>query len=529
MTQQIQEILATRNKEKILPLFKFNLAESNEVILFKFGLWARHFFPQYFKAEDAAFHNEIDEGNLNVYRAVRLSFVDIAFRGAAKTARTKLFIAFVILNDIDNFRKYFKILCADIDNSKQLVTDIYNMLVNEQVQQFYPDTFKQTNAKREETMESFTTFKGVKLVADTVGVGQRGALQEDARPDFIWFDDFETRKTLYSAKESKKIWDNMEEARTGLAKSGGCIYTCNYISELGNVHTLVQKQSQSRPVLIVPIIKEGVPTWSYYTVADINQMREDDDDFEGERLCKPSASKDVLFDRSKLDKAVPMEPKKVSGGFKMFYLFNPAHRYGSGHDVSGGVGLDSSTSVFLDFSTIPAQVVGTFESNITKPDIFGDEVNRESDMYGGSIAGIEKNNHGHATIGRAKQLETNMYYTRPKDTKVLANTQADSAKEYGWHTNALTKPKMVFEFLKAVDDGLVELNDPALIAEAKNFSRNDLMDAESDPRLTTRHFDLLIAAMIAWQMKDYAEVALEKDADLQESLPDEPLYPDIGL
>jgi len=31
------------------------------------------------------------------------------------------------------------------------------------------------------------------------------------------------------------------------------------------------------------------------------------------------------------------------------------------------------------------------------------------------------------------------------------------------------------------------------------------MDREEDPRLTTRHFDLLIAGAIAFQMKDYAE------------------------
>lgn len=525
---ELQEILASNDRGRILPLFTFSLEESNELILLKFGLWCRYFFPQYFKAQDAAFHKEIDQGNLDVYRAELLSFVDIAFRGAAKTARTKLFIAFVILNDQNAFRKYFKILCEDLDNSKQLVTDIYNMLVYERIQAFYPDTFKQTNAKREERMESFTTFKGVKVIADTVGTGQRGSLQEEARPDYIWFDDFETRKTLYSAKDTRKIWANMEEARTGLSKNGGCIYTCNYISEQGNVHTLVSKDRTKRRVLIVPIIKDGVPTWGYYTVAEIEQMRQDDDDFEGERLCKPSASKDVLFDRSVLDKMVPAEPKKVTGGFKMFKEYNPSHRYGSGHDVAGGVGLDSATSVYIDFSPIPAQVAATFESNSIKPDTFGDEVSRESDLYGGAIAGIEKNNHGHATIARAKQLGVNMYYTKPKETKVLTQQVTDTVREYGWHTNALTKPKMIFDFLKAVDDGLIELNDAALIAECKSYSRNDLIDTENDPRLTTRHFDLLIAACIAWQMRDYADIQSKTE---EEVIPEteELQYPDIGL
>ena len=45
-------------------------------------------------------------------------------------------------------------------------------------------------------MDSFTTATGVKVKAGTVGMEQRGQIQEEARPDYIYFDDFETRKTL---------------------------------------------------------------------------------------------------------------------------------------------------------------------------------------------------------------------------------------------------------------------------------------------------------------------------------------------
>lgn len=431
------------------------------------------------------------------------------------------------MNDENSFCKYFKVLCEDGDNSKQIVTDVYNMLVNFEIRRFYPDTFKQTDAKREERMESFTTFGGVKVIADTVGVGQRGALQEDARPDFIWFDDFENRKTLYSAKDTRKIWANMEEARTGLAKGRGCIYTCNYISEQGNVHTLVTKESSNKRVLIIPIIKDGVPTWSYYTVGEIEQMKIDDDDFEGERMCKPSASKDTFFDRASLDKQIGIEPERTVAEFRMFKKYNPSHRYGSGHDVAGGVLLDSSTSVFIDFDVIPAQVVATYRSNSIRPDTFAHEIKREGEFYNCPIAGIEKNNHGHATIATAKVLELNMYFTAQKDSKVADQQQSMTVREYGWHTNALTKPKMLFAFSKAVEDGLIDLNDPELIQECKSFSRNDLIDDEKDPRLTTRHFDKLIAACIAWQMKDYATIPKPKDAPQELPSEEEPIYPDI--
>ena len=183
---------------------------------------------------------------------------------------------------------------------------------------------------------------------------------------------------------------------------------------------------------------------------------------------------------------------------------------------SGGVGLDSSTSVFIDFETVPAQVVGTFANNTIKPEVFGDEVNREADYFPGVVVGIEKNNHGHTTIARARQLGVNLLKTPGKDTKVGLSTPT----EYGWETNALTKSKMLFALAKAIEDGLLLLNDKALIDEAKSYTRNDLIDDERDPRLTTRHFDLLIAVAIAWQTKDYAQVKKKETYDhIEESKP----------
>ena len=70
---------------------------------------------------------------------------------------------------------------------------------------------------------------------------------------------------------------------------------------------------------------------------------------------------------------------------------------------------------------------------------------------------------------------------------------------------------MMSDFRKACNDGLVALNDKDLIQEAKSYTRNDLIDNQPDPRdvsNATRHFDLLTAAAICWQMKDLAEVKL---------------------
>lgn len=271
----------------IKALFLFNRKNNNEEIIFKFGLWSRYFFPQYFTSEDAPFHQEMDEYNLQAYKGELTSFVNVAFRGASKTARTKLLIAFCVANDEDQHRRYIRILSDDIDNAKQSVLDIYNMFVY--CKGMYPEIFAKTKIKREETMGEFTTTTGIKLLAKPVGVSQRGKIMEDAKSDFDYYDDFESRTTLRSAVKTKMISDNMEEARTGLAIGGSSIYTCNYISEAGNVHQLIHKKATNRKVLIIPIEENKKSNWNRYSLQDIENMRQDDEDFEGERMClKPN-------------------------------------------------------------------------------------------------------------------------------------------------------------------------------------------------------------------------------------------------
>lgn len=496
-------VLDEGDSQDVRAIFAFDSSDSEIEVLKKFELWGRYFHPQYFKSKDADFHRDIDQYNLQVYSSDIRSFTDIVFRGGAKTTRTKLLLAFCISNDLDHYRKYIKILTKDINNAKQIVTDIYNMLIALKVRHFYPEIFVKTVEKREETMASFTTAFGVKVKAGSVGTDQRGQLQEDSRPDFIWFDDFETRKTLRSAVETKAIWDNMEEARTGLSLDGGAVYTCNYLSERGNVHKLVENESAKNVVLIVPIKdQQNRPMWpEAYTIERINQIEQDADDFEGEYMCEPSAGHDIYFDRASLDEQIKRTPIRIIADFKIFHAYNPSHRYGVGADVAGGVGLDSSTSVIIDFTTLPYKVVATFKNNLIKPDTFGDELKSEGDRFGACIIAPEKNNHGHATIGRLRQIYDNIYFTEEKEVRVGIPPRT---KEYGWHTNAFSKPMMLADLKKAVEDGFLQLSDEDLIKELKGYTRDDMMDKEDDPRLSTRHFDLLIACGIALQMKDFA-------------------------
>lgn len=513
--EEIEKVLQENNPEDLKALFSFD-DEPDYLIIDKFNLWARHFFGKYFIYDDAPFHEEIDDNNLKAYLGLIDSFTDIGFRGAAKTARTKLFMAFCIANDLKHRRKYIKVLAEDPTNSVQVTTDIYNMLINPEVLRVYPEIFAKTKYKREERKDTFTTATGVKILADTVGTSARGALQEEARPDFIWFEDFENRKTLKSAVITQTIWNNMEEAKNSLSINGSALYNCNYLSERGNVHKLVSKDDGVKNiVLITPIKKNGKPTWpSAYTIEMINDKEKSADDFAGEYMCEPSAGADIFFDRECLKKQEHKKPINKSSEFKIFHEYNPEHRYGGGMDIAGGVGLDSSTSVFIDFSTVPSRVVATFKSNTIKPDLFGDEINSQAEIFGKPIIAPE-NNKFDMCIGRLKQLEyPKMYFTERKDTKVGAISA--KIRTLGWNTNSDTKPKMLFKLRQAVKDGNLELSDPDIIKELWSYTRDDLMDRDIDARLTTRHFDLLMACAIAYMMKDFATEASKEEAYVPE-------------
>ncbi len=493
--KEILEILNGDNKTQIKAVFLFKKDDEVELIKKKFNLWSKYFFPQFFTSKDADFHGKIDEGNIGVYKNGD-SFLDIAFRGSAKTTKTKLFMAFAIANDESHYRKYIKVLSKDGKNSRQITTDVYNMLINIRVRALYPDIFEKTIEKREETMASFTTATGIKMTADTVGTDQRGDIQDESRPDLIWYEDFETRMSLMSAQITHKIWENMEEARTGLAKDGGAIYTANYISERGNVHKLVQKIKNQ---IIIPIEENGEPVWNRYTKDDIAKIKNEAEDYAGEYLCKPSASKDVYFDRVSVDKQVAKQPIDEIAGLKIFRKYNPMNRVSSGHDVGGGVGLDSSTSVFLDLDVFPVQVIATYKNNEIKPDVFAHEIARQCKKFGENYAAVEKNYGSTIDILKTIYPTDKIHKTHRSSVKIVFQP----AIEYGYDTNNATKPAMMADLAKAIEDGIIELNDPDLIAEARGYTLGDLMDKEVDPRITTRHFDLLMACAIAWAVRHY--------------------------
>lgn len=497
----INDVLLRGTPEEKKNLFSFSFQTPRKLVCKKFKLFAMSLYPRYFKQKPAEFHSYFIEDMVESYFGENR--LNAAFRGSAKTALKKLFDAFVLLNDQDGFRKYIKVLTRDGKNSRQIVTDVYNLLID--AVPIYGDPFeKEGDLKREETMSSFTTKDGRKYTAGTVGQTQRGHIQDAFRPDWIWFEDIEDSESIRSTVVTESIISKVDEAISGLSQNGNHYTTCNYISDQGVVQYLMNLPSvKSR---ITPILKDNndnsSATWPAFSSAKIAAIKADARDWFGEYMCDPKRSENKFFDITRIEKDMLKckPPERTSGDVKYWASYKPHHRYGQGSDHSEGVQLDANTLVGFDFTT--GEQIYSYANNQIAPDLAAHEFARVGAEFGNCLYAPEINNKcGGIVIATLKAIGYPNLYRFVR----VGTVKDKEAEKYGWETNSKTRYMMFFEFKKDYNDGLIKINDINLLKEMKAYTNSDLNQEKAG--LITRHFDLLTAAVIAWQMRKKAAAA----------------------
>jgi hypothetical protein len=196
-----------------------------------------------------------------------------------------------------------------------------------------------------------------------------------------------------------------------------------------------------------------------------------------------------LFDSQKLNLMTLATGNKVG---QWVYYAEPiiGHRYAMGCDVAEGVGQDSSTCVIWDFTPLKPVVVAIFKDNTIAPDIFAYEVKNGAEKYSMALVAVERNNHGHTTISKLKEIypEKNIYI--------------DDKDKLGWDTNLVSKPKMMYDLSTAINNELVNIPSQPLVSELRRYDKEQLNTTRFDD-LATQHWDLLVACSIGFQMKDH--------------------------
>ena len=311
--------------------------------------------------------------------------------------------------------------------------------------------------------------------------------------------------------------------RTGLPEKSSVLYLGNLITEDGVIAYVMDilKNRTNAIVRNIPVIIDGKPTWDdKYVMTDeereVSRKERPDNPkisleskrieltdpvFQAEMMNNPARVGDHIFDSNVIDnlKRLCYEPKDIDAGFKIWFLYNPTHRYAIGADTAEGIGRDSSTSAIIDFSSSPCKVIATFESAFMPPDLFGHELIRQGKKYGKCLLAPEYGNTGFATITVLAENypESKIYKHTVKDKITFEET-----KKMGWHTTATTKSDAIYKLKTAVENGELEIYDLELLNELRHYQIRDLRTRRKVEGMT-RHFDKLMACAIAWQMRDF--------------------------
>ena len=195
---------------------------------------------------------------------------------------------------------------------------------------------------------------------------------------------------------------------------------------------------------------------------------------------------------------VAREPDRKSGDLWYWGNYMPDNDYGLGSDHAMGFGGDANTAVLLNFTT--GELVASHADNMLSPDLSAHEYARLGSEFGNCIWGWETNNECGGTVtATVKQVG----YPRMYQWEVMDTVSNVLSKRLGWQTNNKTKNQMLTAFRSDFNKGKLKIYDERLLKEMKAYTKSDA--SERTTGLATRHFDLLIAACIANQMKGHAE------------------------
>jgi len=211
------------------------------------------------------------------------------------------------------------------------------------------------------------------------------------------------------------------------------------------------------------------------------------------------ASGDRFFDPT-ISANLKTDIPQVVGNWNYYGDFKPGHRYILGADVAEGIKRHNSTIAIIDMDYVlqvdgrqiqKPKVVAIYANNQIAPDLFAYEIKNGGLRFGSCMAGVERNNHGFATLTILKEIYFNIY--------------KDEHEKLGWHTNLASKPKMLHDLRTAIHERIIEISDASLKQEIISMPSADLNLVNFDEAdETVGHYDRIIALAIAWQLRSLA-------------------------
>ncbi len=513
----------------------------------EFAVFAMYYFAEFFIYKIPGFQWLMYRA-LNAFTQGKFKFLLwVMFRESAKTTLAKIYVLYCIVYRKKRFINWDS---YDKGNSEAALFDIATWLqTNKRIladfgQLYFENAAISAKQAKMKRVSEFVTTNRVKVKGYSTQEATRGRIFDRWRPDLYVVEDFETAKTTRSVAVTAAIVRHIDELKSGLAAYGQVIFLGNLISDSGSVAGLLQEAKENPDNWHVQQVSvrdaSGDIVWPDKFVetrdqaakvnasrpreemaVSLEQLQKDLNSggrkvFESEMENNPEASGELFFERARVDRDIAVakvkKPIKEVGGLSIWEEYKAKYRYAFGGDTAKGVSRDSCASCgikFADISTEPALVVATYSSNTIAPDDFGDEMASHGRTFGECLLAPELNNTGYATVTRLKAIyPVHRLFRQVKEEQIGKKV----TKDLGWEATSANVAGIYYAFRTAYNDGQVKIFCPKLLAELRIFTKRDLeesarkTDSASLEGAVTKHFDLLRAACIAWDMRTHAVV-----------------------
>lgn len=186
----------------------------------------------------------------------------------------------------------------------------------------------------------------------------------------------------------------------------------------------------------------------------------------------------------------------IVGKWRYYAKRDTSHVYVMGVDPSGGNGNDYAAIVVIDLTV--GEVVAEFWDKWTKPEDLAVEAVEKAKLFNNCVLSIEENNHGHAVIVAAKNLNyTNFYYR-------LEQGELDNKEHQriGFQSNRRTKPLIMNELNAALSDFSLRVPSEFMARELKSYPREMVDKLRRDEE--DGHYDRVSACAVAWEARKFA-------------------------
>ena len=182
--------------------------------------------------------------------------------------------------------------------------------------------------------------------------------------------------------------------------------------------------------------------------------------------------------------------------------------YVIGADVSLGVGQDYSAAVVMDNKH---KIVACYRNNRVDPSLWGELLFYLGRYYNNGFLAVESNSIGIATL---QKLDHMGYVNLYRQTKI-ANLLNEEGERLGFRTTSATKPAIIGNLKNLIENEDLNIPDPQIILELKNYIATDTGKTEAAPNhnddfvislaicaeVLRTHWDRLQTNNVSWKQK----------------------------